>query len=329
MSRSAVDCCIQRPAQLAELVSSEHRYRLGQQRLGHCPHVVEADHALSRHPVLGPEGHLAVESSDAPGDDRNDDVSQGLDRLVTGEHADGMASLVCQLQPTDFAARYQGSFLTVSRAFASAQRSSRASSSSADIFDSSSRYPLSSVCDVTTRRAAVACASVHRDASFSSNSLAVMGQILPSSAGIAPPRPVSALRRRMRLGDLRAARAWRPKLAETGTRAEPGMRESASVSRARQRVSTGLGKDAPRVACWPKWGFAPPGACLPGSGMRLRQRLGGIRSNERTAATDQGGEGQAPQGCSERGVREHMGEQGPEMRRPYGARVAIHPKAHS
>ncbi len=183
---AAVGCSSQRPADLVHLRRSELRDRFDQQGFGHGAQVVEANCTLHRHPVLAPQLNFALEPAHRSRHQRDDDVSQASDRLISSQDAHRPAPLFRQLQPADLAPDYQGSSRIASRALFSAQRSSRVSSSSAGSFDSSSKKPANSIWASITRNAASACTSLRRGARSSSFSFAVTDPILPRLFGSNP-----------------------------------------------------------------------------------------------------------------------------------------------
>jgi hypothetical protein len=62
-------------ADRVDSLSVEPGDRLGQERLGHCPEVVEADGALGGHPIGWSELDFGVDPADGAGDERDDDVA--------------------------------------------------------------------------------------------------------------------------------------------------------------------------------------------------------------------------------------------------------------
>jgi hypothetical protein len=181
-------------------------------------------------------------------------VLQARDRCVAGQYANRTSALSLELEPQYRAAAHQGSSRIASRALALAQRSSRASSASAESFDSSSRYAANSVWDATTRRAAVACASLQFGASFSSNSLAVMPRILAPRARFERLRGCSEVGR-VRLTQTRVPRPCDGTLAPNydglsnhpPTHASKPLRLTASPSRASSFSKHFQPRNPPRV----------------------------------------------------------------------------------
>ncbi len=118
-------------ADLAHLRFVETSDRLDEQCTRNGAKVVERDRALDRHAISWPQLHLGRNVSDGARHQGDGHVPEARNCFVAGEDDNRPASFLCQLEPADPSASYQGSSRIASRALARAQASSVASRLSA------------------------------------------------------------------------------------------------------------------------------------------------------------------------------------------------------
>ena len=107
------------------------RHRLDEQCARNSTKVVEPDRAVDRHAISWARLYHGRNVSDGARHKGNGHVPEARYRLITCQNHNRPAPFVCQLEPADLTASYQGSSRIASCALASAQASSAASRLSA------------------------------------------------------------------------------------------------------------------------------------------------------------------------------------------------------
>jgi hypothetical protein len=131
LGQSAASRAEESAADLAHLCLVEMRDRLDEQCARNSAQVVERDRAVDRHAISWAQLYLRRNVSDGARHQGNCHVPEARNCFVAGEDDNRPAPFLCQLEPADLTASYQGSSRIASRALARAQASSVASRLSA------------------------------------------------------------------------------------------------------------------------------------------------------------------------------------------------------